>query len=118
MAISLFVLVILLMLSNILKQKKESSGSVSKVQNPGSTLNYKLMSILAGFIVFNVLFVWSLPVIGFEPAGFLFILGGMIMLGGKQAKRYWWVALVLPVVLGVVFRTLLDLRLPLPPFMS
>jgi hypothetical protein len=76
------------------------------------------MSILAGFIVFNILFVWLLPIIGFEIVGFLFILGGMVMLGGKLVKRYWWVAVLLPITLGVVFRTLLDLRLPLPPFMS
>lgn len=116
--ITLFILVILLMLSNLLKQRKGSSGATSKDDNPGSSLNYKTLSILAGFIIFNVLFVWLLPVIGFEIAGSLFIFGGMIMLGGKQAKRYWWVALCLPILLGVVFRTLLDLRLPLPPFMS
>ncbi|MEJ2471536.1 MAG: tripartite tricarboxylate transporter TctB family protein [Desulfuromonadales bacterium] len=118
MAISLFVLVILLMLSNVLKQKKGSSAVSTKEENPGNSLNYKTMSILAGFIVFNILFVWLLPIIGFEIVGFLFILGGMVMLGGKLVKRYWWVAVLLPITLGVVFRTLLDLRLPLPPFMS
>jgi hypothetical protein len=118
MAIALFVLVILLMLSNGLKQRKNSPDADSKDNNPGNSLNYKTMSILAGFIIFNVLFVWLLPIIGFEIASFLFILGGMIMLGGKLAKRYWWVALLLPILLGIVFRTLLDLRLPLPPFMS
>ena len=117
MAISLFVLVVLLMVSSLIKEKKADADSVTN-DNPGTNLNAKTMSILGGFIVVNVLFVWLLPIIGFEIAGFLFILGGMIMLGGKLAKRYWWVALLLPVLLGVVFRSLLDLRLPLFPFLS
>lgn len=115
MAAGLFVLVVLLIVTNAIKQKK---GGPAKLENPGNSLNVKTMSILVGFIIFNVLFVWLMPKIGFEVAGFLFIFGGMLMLGGKAAARYWWVALLLPVVLGVVFRTLLDLRLPLPPFMS
>ncbi|MBN1956730.1 MAG: tripartite tricarboxylate transporter TctB family protein [Desulfuromonadales bacterium] len=115
MALGLLVLVVLLIVTNAIKQAK---GDSEKVENPGSSLNVKTMSILVGFIVFNVLFVWLMPKIGFEVAGFLFIFGGMIMLGGKAAARYWWVALGLPILLGVVFRTLLDLRLPLPPFMS
>ncbi len=118
MAISLLVLVVLLMISNYLKLKKDPAAKDAKSNNPGSSLSAKTMTILVGFIIFNVLFVWLLPIIGFEIAGFLFILGGMIMLGGSAAKRFWWVALVLPVVLGVVFRTLLDLRLPLFPFLS
>ncbi len=118
MAISLLVLVVLLMISNYLKKQKDPSGKGAQNDNPGSSLNVKTMTILVGFIIFNVLFVWLLPIIGFEIAGFLFILGGMLMLGGAAAKRYWWVALVLPVVLGVVFRSLLDLRLPLFPFLS
>ena len=118
MAISLLVLVVLLMISNYIKQKKDTSATGANNENPGSSLNAKTMTILVGFIVFNVLFVWLLPKIGFEIAGFLFILGGMFMLGGTAAKRFWWVALVLPVALGVVFRTLLDLRLPLFPFLS
>lgn len=118
MAISLLVLVVLLMISNYMKEKKNTGTGNAQDANPGSSLNAKTMTILVGFIIFNVLFVWLLPIIGFEIAGFLFILGGMIMLGGSAAKRFWWVALVLPVVLGVVFRTLLDLRLPLFPFLS
>ncbi len=118
MAGSLLVLVICLMASTIMKEKKEGSGTAAKNDNPGSSLNVKTMTILGGFIVFNVLFVWLLPIIGFEITGFLYILGGIIMLGGAAAKRFWWVAVVLPVLLGVVFRTLLDLRLPLFPFLS
>jgi hypothetical protein len=118
LAIVLLVLVVLLSISTLLKQKKAEAGPFGKDVNPGISLTPKTMSILVGFIVFNALFVWLLPIIGFEIAGFLFILGGMIMLGGKAAVRYWWVSLFLPILLGVVFRFLLDLRLPLFPFMS
>ena len=70
MAVSLLVLVVLLMISNYMKQKKITGTDSAKSDNPGSSLNVKTMTILVGFIVFNVLFVWLLPIIGFEIAGF------------------------------------------------
>lgn len=114
MAVTLIVLVALLILTNYVKQKK----SGIEAANPVGNLNARTTIILISFIVLNILFVWLLPIVGFEIIGFIFILCGMIMLGGKSAARFWWIAIALPIVLGFVFRTLLDLRLPMFPFIS
>ena len=73
---------------------------------------------LVAFVLATVGFIVLMPVLGFEGAGAFLILAGMLILDVRQALRSWWVALILPPLLGYIFREGLYLRLPLPPFLS
>ena len=73
---------------------------------------------LTAFVLSAVGFIFLMPVAGFEGAGAFLMIAGMLILDARQALRYWWLALVLPPVLGFIFRHGLYLRLPLPPFLS
>ncbi|WP_176817139.1 tripartite tricarboxylate transporter TctB family protein [Franzmannia pantelleriensis] len=76
------------------------------------SLSFSSLLRILGFVGATVLFVISLNPLGFELAGSMLLLIGMALLDWRVALRYWWIAVLLPMFLGVVFRLGLQLRLP------
>lgn len=60
----------------------------------------------------SMIFVLIVPVIGFEFAAFLFMTASLLILGKRKALRYFYIPLLVPLILTLVFRTGLHIRLP------
>jgi hypothetical protein len=93
-----------------------ASSTVGPV--PAGSSRLPVLVRLAAFVGLSVGFVLAMPVTGFEIAGAVYLIFGMLLLMRRDALRFWWIALVMPPLLGGLFRGLLNLRLPLPPFMT
>lgn len=91
-------------------------GSSATPEDAGASGPSSASIVLRGlaFVVLAVGFVFLLDRIGFEPAAAILIAASMCVLDLREARRFWWIAVVLPPVLGLLFRTGLQLRLPLP----
>lgn len=118
MAAALIGFCVLALLNNLVRgfaiDPDDAEGSDAATVKPFWTV----LPQLAAFVLSAVGFILLMPVAGFEGAGAFLMLAGMFILDARQALRFWWLALILPPVLGFIFRNGLYLRLPLPPFFS
>ena len=75
---------------------------------------------MGAFFVAVMAFFLLFPIIGFELAAILFMLGAMALLGGRRALRPWvvGVGVAVPLVLVLVFRVGLQVRLPTLPWLG
>lgn len=99
-----------------LAQTLLASGTLGPT--PVGSSRLPVMIRLAAFVLLSAGFVLAMPFVGFELAGMAYLMLGMLLLMYRDALRLWWLALLLPPLLGGLFRGLLNLRLPLPPFMA
>lgn len=86
----------------------------------GGDLARKSAVYMGAFFAAVMAFFLLFPVIGFELAAILFMLGAMVLLGGRRALRPWvvGVGVAVPLVLVLVFRVGLQVRLPTLPWLG
>jgi hypothetical protein len=99
-------------------RERESNPHSLETDDSSRQLARRSAIHMGAFFLLVIAFLVLFPVVGFEVAAFLLMLGGMILLGGRQALRLWIVAIAVPLVLVFIFRLGLGVRLPTLPFLE
>lgn len=73
-------------------------------------LKYEFFTII--FFILVITFIILLPIIGFELAAFIFMLTGMWWIDKEQLKRNYYIPVLIPAILTLIFRVIFNLSLP------
>ncbi|PLX35636.1 MAG: hypothetical protein C0605_09055 [Hyphomicrobiales bacterium] len=92
------------------------SGAGGKDDKSSNEKELRSTLVMGAFFLLVIGFFLVFPVIGFEISAVVFMLASMVLLGGVKALRRWYIALLFPGLLVLVFRIGLEVRLPTAPF--
>jgi magnesium-transporting ATPase (P-type) len=96
------------------KNKQEVAGKSAKQEESlveKKKLNYEIFPFIA--IVFCLLFIVGFQKIGFDISAFLLTFATMILINPKEGFRKYYIALLIPFLLILLFKFGLNLRIPL-----
>lgn len=112
LSFSLILLKFFSSISNLIKNKKTG---VEEGRIRGKIKDQKYIYEIYPFfiILFCILFLLGCERIGFDLSAFGIILATMLLINRKEAFRKFYFAIIIPLVLILIFKTGLNLRIPL-----
>lgn len=96
------------------KNKQKLVEKKEKIENIANINQKPIYEVYPFFaIVFCIIFIVGFERIGFDLSAFILTFATMILINPKGAFRKFYIALIIPLILILIFKIGLDLRMPL-----